>query len=89
MKLQCKCGETIHDNSDYQENKAYFVPDETWESMLEEIDSGSSPWDATRKVKRNIYQCYNCSRIYLETKSGHYSSFTPDKEVKFGILKNT
>ena len=89
MKLKCKCGETIHDNTDYQDNKAYFIPDESWEVMLEKIDAGESAWDATRIAKRNIYQCYNCSRIYIENKDGNFTSFKPEEDTKFGILKNT
>ncbi len=39
MKLLCECGETIHDISDDQENKARFVSDETFEILLDSFDS--------------------------------------------------
>lgn len=89
MKLRCECGAVIHDATDYQENKAHFVPDETWEEMCEKIEAGMSPWDASVIYQRIMYQCYECSRIYLEGKNREFTSFKPDLEAKFGILKST
>lgn len=89
MKLLCECGSVIHDGTDYQENKAHFVPDESWEEMCEKIESGISPWDASVKYQRLMYQCYECARIYIEGESGNFYSFKPDHESKFGILKST
>lgn len=89
MKLLCKCGAPIQDLTDYQENKARFVPDESWESMHEDIDAGASSWDAARKVMRLMYQCYECSRLYIESHNGSFIAFTPDEETSFGLLKST
>ena len=89
MKLRCECGFVIHDNTDYQENKAHFVPDESWEEMCEKIEGGMSPWDASVMYQRHLYQCYECSRIYIENVDGSFTSFKPDADAKFGIFKNT
>lgn len=89
MKLLCECGWSIHDNTDSQENKAHFVPDESWEAMHEDINAGSSSWDTARKVMRRMYQCHECSRLYVEDCSGAFLAFKPDDEVEFGTLKRT
>ena len=89
MKIGCLCGAVIHDNTDYQENKAHFVPDESWESMCESIEKGMSPWDASVKYQRMMYQCYECKRIYIGGNDGSITSFRPDEETEFGILKKS
>ena len=89
MKFGCTCGEVIWDNTDYQDNKAYLIPDETFESALEEIAAGKCPWDALHRVKRIIYQCHSCARLYIHDHSGKLVSFSPEGNVAFGILKGT
>ena len=89
MKIQCQCGELIPDITDQQNNKAYFIPDELWEGVMESIYKNKSPWDATRESKRQMLQCYECSRIYIEGKDGEYISFKPEGNIDFGILNNT
>src|SRR5690606_23314989 len=89
MKLLCKCGAPIQDLTDYQENKARFVPDESCESMHEDIDAGVSSWDAAREVMRLMDQCYECSRLYIESHSGSFIAFTPHEETPCGLRKST
>lgn len=88
MKILCECGELIPDITDSQNNKAYLIPDESWEAVLESIESGQSPRDVTQSARRQILQCYECSRLYIEQKNGDYVSFKPDKKIEFGILSN-
>jgi hypothetical protein len=88
MNLNCRCGELIHDITDYQENKAHFIPDQSWESMHESIADGNSSWNAASKVRRVMYQCHNCSRLYVQDQSGNFISFAPEGNGQFGILKN-
>ncbi len=89
MKILCECGELIPDVTDCQNNKAYLIPDESWETLFESIESGQSLREATRGSKRQIFQCYECSRIYIEQKNGEYAAFKPDQDIEFGILSNT
>ena len=86
-KILCVCGASIHDNTDYQENKAYLVPDQSWESIHESIAAGVTSWEPLRGVKRLMYQCTECSRLHVEAPDGSYYSFAPDRETPFGILK--
>lgn len=87
MKFSCHCGEVIHDNTDYQSHKAYLIPDETYESALEKIESGESPWNALRKVKRAMYQCHACARLFIDDHQGELICFAPEGDVVFEILK--
>jgi hypothetical protein len=87
MKFNCICGEVIRDNTDYQDNKAYLIPDETYESALEQIESGGSPWDAFRKVERVMYQCHSCARLFIDDHNGMLVCFAPEGDIKFGILR--
>lgn len=88
MWIECKCGKKIHDNTDYQENKAYIIPDQDMEGMLEELDGSGCPWEITRKYTRHIFQCHECGRIYIKNQNGEFESFKPDGEPGFGILKS-
>jgi hypothetical protein len=87
MKFSCRCGEVIRDNTDYQDNKAYLIPDETYESALEQIESGKSPWDALRRVERVMYQCHSCARLFIDDHKREFVCFAPEGDVAFGILK--
>lgn len=87
MKFSCTCGEVIRDNTDYQENKAYLIPDMSFESALEEIEAGKEPWDALRRVKRVVYQCHSCARLFINDHHGKLVCFSPEGGVVFGILK--
>ena len=87
MKFQCECGHVIHDVTDYQDNKARFVPDETHEAMLESIDEGLDHYSAFRKYQRHMFQCVNCCRLHVMNNEGEFISFKPDNKINFGILK--
>lgn len=89
MKTRCNCGATIHDVTDAQENKAHFIPDQSWEVMHDSIAAGNSSWDACANARRVMYQCVECSRIYLQNQSGDFVSFIPEGPKRNGILKRT
>ncbi|HHY0483152.1 TPA: hypothetical protein ACVU4Q_004953, partial [Vibrio parahaemolyticus] len=89
MRFNCECGARIHDISDYQENKARFIPDECWEEMCEQIDGGMNAWEAFAKYQRFTYQCHNCSRVIIEQGNGGFISFKPEQDIPFGVLKYT
>ena len=87
MKFSCTCGEIVRDNTDYQDNKAYLIPDEKYEFALEQIESGESPWDALGKVERVMFQCHSCARIFIDDHEGQLVCFVPEGPHEFGILK--
>src|SRR4028119_916602 len=48
MKIQCPCGELVHDAGDGLPNKAHFIADGDWDAFWEAVDaagerSGPSP----------------------------------------------
>lgn len=86
MKFTCRCGAVVYDISDYQDNKAYFIPDVLYEGALEAIRPGSSAWEQIAKVKRAMYQCSECARLYLTNHDGALSCFSPSEGEAFGIL---
>lgn len=87
MKFSCACGAIIYDNTDYQEHKAYFMPDQSREVVLTEIEATKEPWIALPKYERTMYQCRQCSRIWLEDHEHNLVCFKPELESAFGILK--
>ena len=87
MKFTCLCGTVIRDNTDYQEDKAYFIPDQSHERTVEAIDGGASPWNELRKVERVMYQCTSCARLWLENTDRKLCCFAPEPSTQFGILR--
>jgi hypothetical protein len=89
MKFACLCGSVIHDNTDYQEDKAYFIPDQSYERAVTLIRSERSAWEELRKVERTMYQCRSCARLWLEDHEKNLCCFTPEPSIQFGILKES
>lgn len=89
MKIRCLCGSSIHDNTDYQSNKAYLIPDEVVEKVHEAIANGTSSWDAFKIHEKVIYQCSDCKRIFFPKQDGSdtLATFFPDEDSTFGALK--
>ncbi len=87
MKFSCVCGAIIYDNTDYQENKAYFMPDQSRETAFFEVEAMKEPWIVLPKYERTMYQCRGCARIWLEDHELNLVCFKPEPESVFGILK--
>ncbi|AGU52653.1 hypothetical protein VAPA_2c00900 [Variovorax paradoxus B4] len=87
MKFVCPCGAVVRDNTDYQEHKAYFIPDQLYEGAAERIEAGGEVWAEMRRVTRPMYQCSDCCRLFLSDDAGNLVSFKPDDSTRFGILK--
>jgi hypothetical protein len=86
MNFSCVCGARIYDNTDYQEDKAYFISDQSHEKAMMEIENRNTPWGVLRKFERIMYQCRSCARLWLEDQQGNLTCFTPDPKTEFGIL---
>ncbi|MBP1967558.1 hypothetical protein [Paenibacillus aceris] len=91
MKINCRCGSLIIDQTDYHSNKGYIISDQDYFDLLEIIDnaiekSGPTPKDKERAVmgirsliggfQKNVYQCFSCGRIYISTKGNELKEFT-------------
>lgn len=81
MKITCRCGEIILDQTDYLPHKAHFIPDQEWFNVLDAIDeaiekSGPSAKEKEaacmrirsllRALARSAWQCSACGCIYAD-----------------------
>ena len=69
----CTCGQSLNDSSDRAEYKARFVSDtdsEAWDSALDLPRLAQGGDDRGLSLERDVYQCHQCGRIWLETQKG-------------------
>ncbi len=71
-KLQCKCGNTIYDSSDFISYKARFIADQDYTDFLDEVEK--KDWHkltkSATKYFREIFQCTNCNNIIILSPEG-------------------
>ena len=102
MNLLCYCDYRMHDSTDNVPFKAYVQADEDltrfWEAVdtaLEAVARGGdrkSAWHQFAKemipMRRTMYQCPACGRIYLEDGKGDFHCFVPESgDVPKGLLR--
>lgn len=95
-KIICKCGNVLPDTTDRISYKGYLVPDNEYFDILDLIDKMIESKKTDRKELvmtyrknirlKNIYQCYNCGRIMIETASGNFCTFLPEEHDNKNIL---
>ena len=99
MKIQCKCGHLIVDSTDDLPYKGHVIADQNLHSIKDLIDysiekSGPSVEEketACMNVRNNfttrfIWQCQECSRLYLDNKKNELVCFTPEDSESNDIL---
>lgn len=102
MWIRCKCGNSIHDNTDMIPYKGHIISDKEYFKMFdladEMIESSAQSKEALAMTFRtnisskgyirikSIFQCTNCGRILLEDENNHYFSFTPEGHEKKDLL---
>jgi len=105
MKIGCKCGSSIIDNSDGHSDKAWFIPDKNWEGFWNEIynaveNSGKTMAEkeyaensigrtSSIRAYRTIYQCSTCGRIYVSNENGTLEIFEPESEFTCKTVLNS
>lgn len=92
MKIQCLCGEILHDATDGLPNKAHFIPDQKWHGMFESLDwLIENRCDSPRQrdeacnhlrqlmnsLSRTAWQCRSCGRMYLEDETRDLHCYSP------------
>ncbi len=75
MKIGCKCGAVIPDQTDYLSFKAHLVADRDWEDFVE---SSESRKEVNSSYVRLTYQCPQCGRLYIEDASRNLHVFAPE-----------
>lgn len=92
MKINCKCGHLIHDNSNGLTHKAHLIPDLNWEQLfdgLDEILDNPTNGDAGTRMRMLFlkfsscaWQCRNCGILFFENKNNQLQQFNPAEELK-------
>lgn len=80
MHFLCPCGNDIHDTSDCLSYKASIIADQDEEDLWEILEKAEKPHtdkmdiaaEVMRLLHRNMYQCPNCWRIFLENAADRY-----------------
>ena len=81
----CTCGQLLNDSSDFTEYRVRFVSD------MDDYDyPGPAQGGGDRKLslEREAYQCHECGRIWIETRSGAFAGFLPEQEKWIGIFSS-
>ncbi|HEX2076130.1 MAG TPA: hypothetical protein VHG08_00425 [Longimicrobium sp.] len=92
MKIQCRCGALIVDQTDNLPHKAHVIPDQEWEAVLDAIDHAverSGPgadakmeacigaWKTLSLASRLAWQCRACGRLWMEDQQYEAREFLP------------
>jgi len=77
MKIECKCGNYIVDQTDMLRNKAILIADQDWFDFLESVkETGHDDLELSRK----LYECDECGRLYIYDQNGGLNCFLPEDE---------
>jgi hypothetical protein len=60
MKIGCRCGALIRDQTDFLSYKAYLVADQDWFDVLDELATGSERRTLLQEASREMWQCTRC-----------------------------
>src|SRR5690349_8492664 len=89
MKIGCRCGEVIPDQTDFLAYKAYLVADQDWFDVLDEVTAGSERRSLLEVATRQLWQCRQCGVLYLEDHEGALKAFAPlDEPPSTGLLRS-
>jgi hypothetical protein len=77
MKIGCKCGAVIYDQTDFLSYKAHFVADQDWFDFAESTEKNGRV-DAS--LVRQCYQCRACGRLYIDDFNRELRSFVPEEQ---------
>ena len=75
MKIGCKCGAVIYDQTDFLPGKARLIADPDWEDFANTVVDCAQ---IDRTLTRACYQCESCGRLYVEGPDRELHTFTPE-----------
>lgn len=93
MKIDCHCGAIIADAADNLPHKAHLIPDQEWfrvfeaiDGVIEDLAAGRADAESAQmgvrrilgEAARQLYQCRNCGRLYVDDQQHQLHTFTPD-----------
>ncbi len=96
MRIECHCGATIRDSTDYLPHKAHLTPDQdvygVWDGIDEEVidrvasselavkDAYMKSRDIIASPTRLMWQCFECGRLYIDGPDDKLHCFVPENE---------
>jgi hypothetical protein len=96
MWFDCRCGNTIKDNTDGLRQKGHLTPDQdlysVWDGMdeqvIDRVASGelalNDAYVLSRRLMslptRMMYQCFECGRLYIDGPDGELNCFLPESD---------
>ncbi len=97
-KIECECGHEIYNKTDNLPFKAKYIPDILWDNFWDLIDyaiekTANDPVEkgiacmSLRSLHyfRDIFQCLNCGRIYIEDES--YQIHLANETIQKNLLR--
>ena len=102
MKIECECGNLIHDGTDDLPHKAHFIPDQSWNALFDKIDDLIEHRCATAaqrnaactklrtlvgEVARQAWQCSSCGRIYADDATRKLNAYAPDPGAAHALFR--
>jgi hypothetical protein len=91
IEAQCPCGAPVLDKSDNLPHKAYYIPDQAWEGVIEKLEKAIEAvamgnhgteegkdlvHQALCEGSRHMYQCRRCGRIFVADSKGQLHAYT-------------
>jgi hypothetical protein len=99
MKIKCKCGSIIVDQTDCLKSKGYIISDTQWFEFWDAIDeaiekSGPSKIDKERastqlgqqQIFKTVWECSDCGKLFVDSKNGKLISYSPDSHQYCVVL---
>ena len=103
VKIGCRCGALIIDQTDDLPHKGHVIPDQEWFATFDAMDDevidplieGKITPEAARWLARRIisrwarlaYQCRACGRLYVDDLRGLHCYFPEGEETSKEILR--
>ncbi len=92
MEIQCKCGNIIHDDTDFMNDKGYFRSDQDEDDYFTKIDNiiydesidyteitAHIQADLDNHYSRVMYVCKQCGRLFLSNHHGSMNVYVPEE----------
>lgn len=98
--IKCRCGNILHDNTDNISYKGRIISDKEFFPLLDLADelieresddreklSMEFRGNMGRYIRfKDIFQCYECGRLLVESESGEFLFFTPENHNETKLL---
>lgn len=100
MKIFCRCGYILSDNTDTISYKAHIIPDQDWFDVWDKIEAAVKSENPDKErlmrelmsdvnhITRTMYQCPECGRLYVDDLQYELHEFKPQEQIDAKMLKS-